>query len=180
MLEVMKFIAGNSAEITLRLAEPDDSAEIISSVRSSSPERSYVLMEQYGNNVESEKKFISNLGRDNNLLLVALADGVIIGSLAALQATGRFGNDSSHILNIGLHLKEAYRGLGVGSRMLEYAVQWAGERGFKKLAAKIFTTNNRSLHMFSKAGFTQECIKKKQICVGNEYIDEVCMARFLE
>jgi RimJ/RimL family protein N-acetyltransferase len=59
-------------------------------------------------------------------------------------------------------------------------VDWAQEHGFKKLSADIFTYNQRSLHLFSKAGFSEECVRRKQVRIGREYIDEVCMAKLLD
>ena len=86
MQETRVFRSKNGDEITLRPAVPGDAGEIIKTVRSTSLERSYVLMEHYGKNAETEKRYIMDLDRSNNLLLVALAHGDVIGSLAALQA----------------------------------------------------------------------------------------------
>jgi RimJ/RimL family protein N-acetyltransferase len=180
MQETQTFRAKNSDEITLRPAVPEDAGEIIKTVRSTSIERSYVLMEHYGKNAETEKKYIMDLDRSNNLLLVALARGDVVGSLAALQAYKGHIPQTAHILTIGLHLIESYRGQGIGSQMLQYAIEWAKERGFKKIETSIFTANKRSLHLFSKAGFREEGTRQKRIRVGNDFIDEVLLGKFLE
>lgn len=180
MEEVRKFTAKNGEEITLRPAQADDAGQIIATVRSSSSERSYVLMEYYGKDAEAVKKSISGIDRQKNLLLVAVAKEQVIGSLAALQADGGERPETAHVVNVGLHLIEAYRGMGIGCHMLEYANEWAEEHGFKKLEADIFTDNQRSLHLFSRAGYVQECVKRKRIRIGRDYIDEVCMGKLLE
>ena len=180
MQETWKFSAKNGEEIMLRPAMPEDAADIVHTVKSASPERSYVLMEQYGKDPVSEKEYISGLDRQKNLLLVALSGKTVVGSLEGLQADGGQRPQTAHILKIGLHLTEAYRGLGIGSEMLRYATEWSGERGFKKMEASIFTTNKRSLHLFGRAGFDEECKRRKQFRVGNEFIDEVCMGKLLD
>jgi RimJ/RimL family protein N-acetyltransferase len=180
MQEVQKYYTGNGEEITLRQAVPEDAKEIIAAVRTTSLERSYILMEQYGKDTESEKEYISKIDRQKNLLLIAISKNRVVGSLAALQADSGYRTQTSHILNMGLHIIENYRALGIGSQMLKYSIEWAQEHGFKKMTADIFTTNKRSLHLFSKAGFTEECIRRKQIRIGHEYIDEICMSLFLE
>jgi RimJ/RimL family protein N-acetyltransferase len=180
MQETRKFLAKNSEEIILRPAVPEDAGDIVHTLKSTSLERSYVLMEQYGKNPASEKEYITGLDRQKNLLLVALAGSEVVGSLAGLQADGGQRPQTGHVLKVGLHLTEAYRGQGIGSEMLKYAIEWAEEHGFKKLEASIFTTNKRSLHLFGRAGFEEECKKRKQFRVGNEFIDEVCMGRLLE
>jgi RimJ/RimL family protein N-acetyltransferase len=180
MEKVNKFTARNGEEITIRLAEPDDSCEIIDTIRSNAVERSYVLMEQYGKSVPAEREYISDLDWQKNLLIVAAAGAEVIGCLAALQADGGRREETAHILQVGLHLKEAYRGLGIGSQMLAYAIEWARQTAFEKLEASIFTTNNKSIALFSKVGFREEGVRHKRIRVGREYVDEVLMGKVLE
>jgi len=179
MEQVTIFKARNGEEITLRPAEIVDSCEIIDTVRSAALERSYILMEQYGKNIESEKEYISRLDRGNNLLIVAVAGVNVIGCLAALQADAGRREATAHILHVGLHLREAYRGLGIGSEMLAYAEAWAKEGGFKKLEASIFTGNKRSLHLFSRTGFKEEGVRKLRVRVGKDYLDEVLVGKIL-
>jgi RimJ/RimL family protein N-acetyltransferase len=180
MEAVRMLMTKNGEEITIRPAEPEDSCEIIDTIRSSAVERSYVLMEQYGRGIASEIGYISALDRLKNLLIVAAVGVEVIGCLAALQADGGKREETAHILYVGLHLKEAYRGIGIGSQMLAYAIEWAQELGFKKLEASIFTTNKRSIKLFSNAGFTEEGIRHHGIRMGAEYVDEVLMGKILE
>lgn len=180
MQETQKFLAKNNEEVILRPAVPEDAAAIIKTIKSTSLERSYVLMEQYGKNADSEKEYIRMADCEKCLLLVATVHDEVVGSLAALQADGGDNPQTAHILKIGLHLREAYRGLGIGSQMLQYTADWARERRFKKLEASIFTTNKRSLHLFSRAGFQEEGTRRKRFWVGNEYIDEVLLGKVME
>jgi len=180
MKPVMTFTAKNDSEITLRPAETGDSCEIINTIRSNALERSYVLMEQYGKDADTERDFINELDREKNLLMVAVAGDDVIGCLAALQADAGRRAETSHILHVGLHLREAFRGLGIGSKMLGYAVQWAKSKGFKKLEASVFTTNRRSLTLFKKAGFKEEGIRQQRIRLGRDYIDEVLVGKVLK
>ncbi len=174
-----KFTAKGGLEVTIRPAQADDSCAIIDTVRSNAMERSYVLMEHYGKDVEAEREYISGLDSAKNLLIVAATGEEVVGCLAALQADGGRRPETTHILHVGLHLREAFRGLGIGSHMLDYAVSWAREKGFKKLEANIFTTNKHSLGMFTKAGFAEEGVRKNRIQVGRELINEVLMGKLL-
>jgi len=176
---IKKFAAKNGAEITIRPAKTDDSCAIIDTVRSNANERSYVLMEHYGKDDASERDYISHLDSGSNLLIVAAAGSEVIGCLAALQADNGRRPETTHILHVGLHLREAYRGFGIGPHLLDYAVRWAVEKGFKKLEANIFTTNKNSLGMFNKAGFAEEGVRKNRIQVGRELINEVLMGKVL-
>jgi ribosomal protein S18 acetylase RimI-like enzyme len=174
-----KFAAKNGVEITIRPAQTGDSCAIIDTVRSNANERSYVLMEHYGKDDASEQDYITHLDNAKNLLIVATAGSEVVGCLAALQADSGKRSETAHLLHLGLHLREAFRGLGIGTHLLEYAVAWAVEKGFKKLEANIFTTNKHSLGMFTKAGFAEEGVRKNRIQVGRELINEVLMGKVL-
>jgi len=180
MEEAQKFRANNGVEVTLRVAIPSDAGGILKTIKSTAPERSFVLMEQYGKNAESERDYILGLDPEENLLLVAIMEGEVVGSLGALQADEGQNPQTGHILRVGLHLGQPYRGLGIGARMLLYTSEWAREHGFKKLEASIFTTNQRSLHLFSRAGFQEEGTRRKRFWVGNDYVDEVLMGKILD
>ncbi len=198
MDEVQKFLIKSGEEITLRPAEAADAEGIIRALKSFAPERSYVLMELYGKETGAEREYISALDRNKNLLLVGIAGyrgplqaetgkspcvpgcDCVIGILEALQADGGHRPETAQVLNVGLHLIEEFRGLGIGSRMLQYAEEWAREHGFKEIETTVFTANKRSLNLFRKAGFLQECTKVKRIRIGNEFVDEVIIGKRLE
>jgi L-amino acid N-acyltransferase YncA len=176
----MTFTATDGTAVTIRPARTDDSCSIIDTVRSNAMERSYVLMEHYGKDVESEREYICGLDSARNLLIVAATGDEVVGCLAALQADAGRRPETAHILQVGLHLREAFRGLGIGRHLLDYAMAWAVEKGFKKLEANIFTTNKRSLSMFMKAGFVEEGVRRNRIQVGREFVNEVLMGKLLE
>lgn len=180
MESVTTFQAKNGEAIILRHSEVDDACGILDTIRSTALERSYILMDHYGKKIESEKQYISSLDRSKNLLMVAVAGDAVVGCLAALQADAGKLESTAHILHVGLHLREAYRGLGIGSRMLAYAEAWAGDQGFRKLEASIFTGNKRSLHLFNRAGFAEEGIRKIGVRVDNSYLDEVLVGKILQ
>ena len=175
----MTFTAKGGLAVTIRPARTDDSCSIIDTVRSNAMERSYVLMEHYGKDVESEREYIGGLDSAKNLLIVAATGDEVVGCLAALQADAGRRPETSHILQVGLHLREAFRGLGIGTHLLDYAIAWARDKGFKKLEANIFTTNKLSLGMFTKAGFAEEGVRRNRIQVGRELVNEVLMGKLL-
>ena len=167
----------NGMEILLRPANPDDSCAILNTVRSNAMERSYVLMEQYGKNVDSEREYITGLDPKGNLLIVAAVGHDLVGCLAALQADAGMRPETRHIAHIKLHISEPFRGQGIGPKLLEYAIEWAVITGFKKLKPNIFTTNRRSLSMFSRAGFVEEGVRKNSIRMGTNFVNEVLMGK---
>lgn len=175
-----RFTAKNGMQIMIRPANPDDSCAILNTVRSNAMERSYVLMEQYGKDIDAEKEYISRLDPKNNLLIVAAAPSDLVGCLAALQADAGMRPETRHIVHVGLHLSEPFRGQGIGPKLLEYAIEWADAMGFKKLEANIFTTNKRSLSLFRRAGFVEEGVRQNSVRIGSHFVNEVLMGKMLD
>jgi RimJ/RimL family protein N-acetyltransferase len=180
METVLKFSARNGSEITLRPATPDDAAGIIKTLKSPAQERSYVLTEQVGKSIQSERNYLSLLNTQRNLMLAATSDDEVVGVLAIMQAEEGRMKEPLKAGHIGLHIAEAFRGLGIGTHMLDYAVEWAVEHGFKILDACIFTSNMVSLGIFEKAGFKEECGKTRTVRFGRECVAEVYVVKCLD
>lgn len=177
MREVLTYSLSDATKVTLRPARPEDAAALIAVVRSSAEERSYVLMEIYGKDAAAQQAYIEGLDREHNLFLVATVDEEIIGLLALLDMP--LCSTPTPALAVGLHLVRQWRGRGIGSKMLRYAMRWAGEHGYHRLEADIFTTNKRSLHLFNKAGFQEETCRRRSIQVGVQQVSEVILAKAL-
>jgi len=177
MREVLTYQLPDTTKVTLRPARPEDAAAIISAVRSSSQERSYVLMEIYGKDAAAQRAYIEKLDREHNLFLVATVNDQIIGILALLDRL--VCSTPAPALAVGVHLVRDWRGRGIGSAMLRYGMRWAKEHGYRRLEADIFTTNKRSFHLFKKAGFQEDTCRRRSVQVGVQQINEAILARTL-
>ncbi|HEX3032141.1 MAG TPA: GNAT family N-acetyltransferase [Bacillota bacterium] len=169
----------NGQEVTLRPAVPEDAQQLLATINSVAKERSYMLTELSGKSAVEGHEFISRLDSSKYLLLVAEMGDQIVGALGVNPtAPGRDQRDSQ-ACDIGVHLLSGFREQGVGSKMLEYALEWAREKCYRRISACIFTSNKRSLNLFRKFGFLQEAKSKKQFRLGTETIEEVIMAKML-
>jgi hypothetical protein len=177
MREVLTYRLPDATRVTLRPATPDDAAAIIAAVRSRAEERSYVLMDIYGKDAAAERAFLEKLDRSRNLFLVATVEGAVVGILALLDQPLCSGAPDA--LAVGVHLVREWRGRGIGSALLRYAVRWAVAHGFRRIEADIFTANERSLHLFRKAGFREEPCRRRSVQVGARAISEVILMRRL-
>jgi len=177
MREILTYRLAGATKITFRPARPDDAAEIIAAVRSSAQERSYVLMEVYGKDAEAQRAYIERLDREHNLFLVATVNEKIVGILALLDSL--LCSATAPALSVGVHIVRDWRGRGIGSALLRYAMRWAKEHDYRRLEADIFTTNERSVHLFEKAGFQEETCRRRSVQVGVQRISEVILTKSL-
>jgi RimJ/RimL family protein N-acetyltransferase len=177
MREILTNQLPDATKVTLRPASPDDATAIIAAVRSSAQDRSYVLMEIYGKDAAAQRTYIERLDRGHNLFLVATVNDQIVGILALLDSL--LCSLPGPALSLGVHIVREWRGRGIGSALLRYALRWAAAHGFAAVAADLFTTNERSLHLFQKAGFREEACQRRAVRVGAGAISEVILVRRL-
>ena len=69
---------------------------------------------------------------------------------------------------------------GVGRALLEAAVEWARASGVSKLELHVFPYNEAAIRLYESFGFEREGYRKRQYRRGQEYVDAILMAYFIE
>jgi ribosomal-protein-alanine N-acetyltransferase len=83
------------------------------------------------------------------LLLVALEDGRIIGSIGTTWGHRDRG------VNLGMLVSAAYRGRGIGRALLEAAFAWGRKTGAKTLSLHVFPHNEAAIALYRSTGFVE-------------------------
>jgi ribosomal protein S18 acetylase RimI-like enzyme len=81
--------------------------------------------------------------------IVAVAGDAVIGSIHVGVSGHGYGE-------IGMAIAREWRGRGVGSALMEAAIEWARERGLHKLSLGVFAHNAAGLALYRKYGFVEE------------------------
>jgi len=81
--------------------------------------------------------------------IVAVGGGEVIGSIHVGVSGHGYGE-------IGMAIAREWRGRGVGSALMEAAIEWARERGLHKLSLGVFAHNAAGLALYRKYGFVEE------------------------
>jgi len=96
----------------------------------------------------AQSAFLDGLGEDWSVSLVALCDGVLIGYMCAVGAA-----DELHIYNLAVHA--AFRGRGIGRRLLRRAEKWAREKGKLCAILDVRASNEAARGLYTGAGYEQ-------------------------
>ena len=86
---------------------------------------------------------------------VAAAGDRVIGHINVEASRHGFGE-------IGMAVSPVWRGRGVGSALLETAIEWAREQGMHKLVLSVFARNTAAIALYRKFGFAEEGRRVKQ------------------
>ena len=88
-------------------------------------------------------------------------------------------NKSRHVLTSGMAVLKEYRGIGIGTALMEYVINWAKTLDYEKISLSVFSTNAPAINLYQKFGFEIEGVKKKEFKIESKYVDEICMGKFL-
>ena len=114
------------------------------------------------------------LDNSDNLMLIALMDGVVIGQI---NIDNYQKQRLKHVGSFGISIRPEYRGLGAGSKLIKTAIEWArNHETVEKLALSVHATNEVGISLYEKMGFVEEGRKVKELKLGDgRYVDSVMM-----
>jgi RimJ/RimL family protein N-acetyltransferase len=87
---------------------------------------------------------------------VAVVGNDVIGSLHLYPSS--FG-----YAEIGMYVLKEWRGRGVGSALIEAAIEWSRAEGLHKLSLSVFPHNEAAIALYRKFGFVEEGRRVKQM-----------------
>ena len=107
------------------------------------------------------EKHVHDLGK---LWLVAEHDSTIVGTINLWNGKTR---RTAHVGTFGIGLDQAWRGVGLGSVLLERLLHWAEqEPSIEKVALGVFSSNEWAIRLYNKFGFIEEGRKHCEIKFG--------------
>ncbi len=160
---------------TVREAVPDDAPDIVGLITQVGLEQDYIANEGDYYSVEQQRRILADRP-PGQLVLVALVDNRIIGTLEAVQGVFR---KNRHVATMGMALKKGFRGLGRGEGLLTALGEWAQEKDIEKIAISVFESNPTAIHFYLRHGFAVEGSRPNQFRIRGKMVAEVFMAKYL-
>jgi putative acetyltransferase len=105
---------------------------------------------------------------------VAEVDGAVVGTLGLHWDE----HNRAHVGHVGMMVHTAYQGLGVGSAMIEAAVDLAENwLGMTRLQLEVYPDNEQAIGLYQKHGFEKEGLFRALSYRGGQYVDALVMGR---
>ena len=92
--------------------------------------------------------FTKNLANDDIASYVALVDGRVVGALGFTMEMGR--------ADLGMMVADGLRSQGIGTALMDAAVEGARQKGAHKMTLTVWPHNQRALGLYRKFGFEEE------------------------
>lgn len=124
------------------------------------------------------KWILDSLENPSYIILVAEHQGSIVANIA-FQSGKR--KRISHTGDFQIVILPKWRGLGIGSLLLDTFIRWAiDNKSVEKVNLRVLASNSRAIALYKKYGFKEEgrCIREVKYENGT-YCDEILMSRFV-
>jgi ribosomal protein S18 acetylase RimI-like enzyme len=122
--------------------------------------------------IEATRSFVRNNIAKGHPQLVALDEGKVVG-WCDITPAGR--PTSAHCGVLGMALLPAWRGRGLGVRLIRAALEAAREHGFTRVELTVRADNLRAQSLYARVGFRVEGRKRRAVLVDGAYFDLIMM-----
>lgn len=123
--------------------------------------------------LEDTRKFALSSIANGNVHLVALDGAEVIGWCDIRR---HFFPSHAHCGSLGMGLLSAYRGQGLGRRLIEAAIASGREAGMLRIEFGVHADNARAIRLYERVGFVREGVSRDAFCVDGDYTDVINMA----
>jgi RimJ/RimL family protein N-acetyltransferase len=128
--------------------------------------------------VEAQTAFLRRLqSKDAGFVLRGLLGGRLVAVLSVVRPSPP---RLHHRAELGLTIRAAHWGRGIGRRMGETAIALARERGVRKLNLRVRSDNRRAIRLYQALGFSREGLSPRALCVRGRFYAEVLMGLCLD
>jgi len=139
-------------------------------------ERKYLASTE-GFPIESTRSFVEMIEKQNLAQFYAVKDGSVVGWCDILPKSFE---GLRHVGNLGMGLLSEYRGKGLGSRLLERAIEHARfKNGIEKVELEVFESNIDAIKLYERYGFVQEGRRVKSRKLDGKYDNIILMGKFI-
>jgi RimJ/RimL family protein N-acetyltransferase len=170
----------NDKELLVRRAEKADASEILLLLNKAGGESENL---SYGENqldisLAQEEEYIEKHNQSSNsLLIVAVYNDKIVG---ILNFSGGSRERIAHCGMFGMSVLKDYWGIGIGTSLLDFMLDWAEETEvIKKIELQVKIDNKRAIELYKKMGFSIEGRLKKSIKIKDEFFDTLYMGKLI-
>ena len=159
--------------VSVRHAEPDD-AEALHRILSS-PRAMEGTLQLPLQSVEKRRQWLSEMPEGFHHL-VACVEGEVVGSLGLGTFPTRWRR--RHVGEIGMAVRDDWQGKGVGTALMQAALDLADNwLNLTRIELEVYTDNTAGVALYKKFGFEIEGTHRRFAFRGGEYVDAYSMAR---
>jgi RimJ/RimL family protein N-acetyltransferase len=167
--------------VVIRYPTLDDVEALTGHINTLSKEETFILLQGEQLTLDYEKEYLkSTLGKmvhkKKIVLMVFIGDRLVAESSIEMKERAE-----SHIGRFGIAVAKDFRGLGIGKLLMKVISEEAKKEipDLKILVLGCFSNNSSALKMYKKFGFINYGVLPNGIKHKGQYIDDICMYKFI-
>ena len=181
LIQPQEFILPSGKSLLIRSAQPAE-GESLSRHRAVTSAETYFMArypEECTFNPQRMESYLTDMEHHpRNFLVTAFDDGQIVGDLGIQEVKPHL--KYLHRAYLGMSIQTAYCNSGLGTRMLEIAIEQAKQNGFEQMELGVYGDNHRAIHLYEKLGFQRCGVQPRAFKLKDgTYRDEILMVKIL-
>ena len=178
----MRYIQGIPVNgITLRTPIETDAQAMIDLMLGCYAETEFLTCtpEEFQVTVQDEINFMKRFEMsERECMISAFIDGKMVGNVSVRQAGSV--KRIRHRATLGISVLKEYWGRGVGSMLMDAAIQTAESAGYAQIELQAADDNDRALRLYERFGFETYGRCPRALKREGGYVDEIEMVKFLK
>jgi RimJ/RimL family protein N-acetyltransferase len=166
-------------EVIVEEAQLFDAKALVDLLSQVSQETDFVVAETILSQEDMEIFLERHLESVNEICLVVRVGKELAG---VLNVSSTSSPQTNHIGDIFIAVQEKYWGYGLGSLLMEVALDWACHTPvIRRLELTVQARNSRAVHLYEKFGFKIEATKERGAKTKDgEFLDVYLMSRLID
>ncbi len=124
---------------------------------------------EFGISVARERIFLESvLATDNHVYFLAECGDELVGTLSC---SGPQRIRVRHAVSLGMTVREAWWGLGIGGALMDAMLAWAPGVGLTKINLSVRTDNAPAIRLYERKGFVLEGTELRCMRIDGAYVD---------
>ncbi|KPU42400.1 putative acetyltransferase YhhY [Oxobacter pfennigii] len=121
-----------------------------------------------------EESNIEDINNSNNkILILALIDEKIVGGL---NFAGGERRRTKHTGEMGITVLKEYWALGIGSKLLEYFINWSkNSEVIRKINLRVRSDNYRAINLYEKFNFVKQGVSTRDFYIDKQFYNAISM-----
>ena len=178
----MRYISGMPVNgVVLRSPAEQDAQAMIDMLLGCYAETEFLSSspEEFRVTVQDEINFMKRFEMsERECMISAFVDGRLAGNVAVRQVSGA--KRMRHRANLGISVLKAYWGRGIGSMLIDAAIQTAQSAGYAQIELQVAADNERAIRLYEKFGFAEYGRCPRALRRESGYADEIEMVKILK
>ena len=182
LIQEQEYIFPNGEKAIIRSARAAD-AEALKDLRETTSRETHFMArdpEDGPMNLENIRNGLQSMEEsERGFLVTAFLGDDIIGDLGVTEVRPHV--KYKHRAYLGMSIRQKYTGMGLGSRMMEIALQQAKANGFEQVELGVYADNERAQGLYKKMGYVEWGRSPRAFkLTDGTYVDEIQMVRVIK